>query len=339
MRRSKGTGCITAMKDGRYKYRGLIRIGVNKNGNPKNKVFYGNTKKEVEEKINKFLNQDKPEPKDVIVFNDALDLLFEKSKKEKVKQKTLSIIETTSKILRRQWGENTIKNLYAKEIEEQLLLQQMTVEEKIGQLTQYYADLLINSEADFTGPQLERYLDGISTEYIGSILNFKNAEEAIIIQNHHLKNDRNKIPICFMMDVIHGYRTIYPIPLALGCSFNENIVFDCTKMASREAAAAGVHITFSPMVDYVRDARWGRVMESCGEDPLLNSIMGVTQVNAFRGDDLKNKSNLATCVKHFAAYGAAESGKDYNTVELSEHTLRELYLPAYKACLEAGVDC
>ena len=88
-------------------------------------------------------------------------------------------------------------------------------------------------------------------------------------------------------------------------------------MASREAAAAGVHITFSPMVDYVRDARWGRVMESCGEDPLLNSIMGVTQVNAFRGDDLKNKSNLATCVKHFAAYGAAESGKDYNTVELS----------------------
>lgn len=109
-------------------------------------------------------------------------------------------------------------------------------------------------------------------------------------------------------------------------------------MASREAAAAGVHITFSPMVDYVRDARWGRVMESCGEDPLLNSIMGVTQVNAFRGDDLKNKSNLATCVKHFAAYGAAESGKDYNTVELSEHTLRELYLPAYKACLEAGAD-
>lgn len=108
-------------------------------------------------------------------------------------------------------------------------------------------------------------------------------------------------------------------------------------MASREAAAAGVHITFSPMVDYVRDARWGRVMESCGEDPLLNSIMGVTQVNAFRGDDLKDKSNLATCVKHFAAYGAAESGKDYNTVELSEHTLRELYLPAYKACLEAGV--
>ena len=122
MRRSKGTGCITAMKDGRYKYRGLIRIGVNKNGNPKNKVFYGNTKREVEEKINEFLNQDKPEPKDVIVFNDALDLLFEKSKKEKVKQKTLSIIETTSKILRRQWGENTIKNLYAKEIEEQFLI-------------------------------------------------------------------------------------------------------------------------------------------------------------------------------------------------------------------------
>jgi len=140
------------------------------------------------------------------------------------------------------------------------------------------------------------------------------------------------------MDVIHGFRTIYPIPLALGCSFNPDMVAECSKMAAKEAIAGGVQVTFTPMVDYVRDARWGRVMESCGEDAYLNSIMGATQVKAFQGDDLKNEDTLATCVKHFAAYGGAEAGRDYNTVELSEHTLREHYLPAYKACIDAGVE-
>lgn len=218
------------------------------------------------------------------------------------------------------------------------LIEQMTIEEKIGQLAQYNANLFIHTEADITGPLTSLGLSEDDLKYVGSVLNFKSAQEVCEIQKKHLEEDRNKIPMCFMMDVIHGYRTIYPIPLALGASFDTEMVAECTKMASREAAAAGVQVTFTPMVDYVRDARWGRVMESCGEEPLLNGLMGATQIKAFQGDDLKNPNSLATCVKHFAAYGGAEAGRDYNEVEISEHTLREHYLPAYKACLDAGVD-
>ncbi len=218
------------------------------------------------------------------------------------------------------------------------LIKKMTIEEKIGQLAQYNANLFLNTDADITGPLTSVGITKEDLKTVGSVLNFKSANEAIQIQNNHLSEDPNKIPIIFMMDVIHGYRTIYPIPLAMGCSFDTEMVKECTKMASREAAASGVHVTFTPMVDYVRDARWGRVMESCGEEPMLNGIMGAAQIEAFRGENLKNPDSLATCVKHFAAYGGAEAGKDYNTVELSEHTLREYYLPAYKACLDAGVD-
>lgn len=218
------------------------------------------------------------------------------------------------------------------------LLEQMTLEEKIGQLGQYNANLFIQSGADITGPLTQAGLSEEDLKHVGSILNFKNAEEVCAIQDRHLEQDRNKIPMCFMMDVIHGYRTIYPIPLALGCSFDTDMVAECTRMASKEAAASGIQVTFTPMVDYVRDARWGRVMESCGEEPLLNGLMGAAQIKAFQGDGIDKPDNLATCVKHFAAYGGAEAGRDYNTVELSEHTLREFYLPAYKACIDAGVD-
>ncbi len=218
------------------------------------------------------------------------------------------------------------------------MLKQMTVEEKIGQLAQNNINVIIKSDAEVTGP-LERIgLTKEDVKYIGSFLNFKNAEEAVTAQKKHLAEDRNKIPLVLMMDVIHGYKTIYPIPLALGCSFDTDLVYECSRVAAREASSAGVHVTFTPMVDYVRDPRWGRVMESCGEDPLLNSLMGTVQVKAFHGDGIHKKGNLATCVKHFAAYGGAEAGRDYNTVEISEHTLREFYLPAYKACLDAGVD-
>lgn len=218
------------------------------------------------------------------------------------------------------------------------LLNQMTFEEKIGQLTQYNAIFFTESISDITGPLNNAGLKKEDLKTIGSVLNFQNAQEMIDIQNKHLKEDRNKIPMVFMMDVIHGYKTIYPIPLAMGCSFDISLIEECTKMAAREAASSGVQVTFTPMVDYVRDARWGRVMESCGEEPLLNSLMGVAQIKTFRGESVSNPDSLATCVKHFAAYGGAEAGRDYNTVELSEHTLREFYLPAYKACLDAGVD-
>ena len=218
------------------------------------------------------------------------------------------------------------------------ILKNMTIEEKIGQLMQYNAFLFIDTDAALTGARNTFGLTKKDLEKVGSVLNFANPCEMRKIQDKHLANDRNKIPMLFMMDVIHGFRTIYPIPLALGCSFNQETVAECSRMAAVEASAGGVHLTFTPMVDYVRDARWGRVMETCGEDALVNSIMGATQVKAFQGDDLANKNNIATCVKHFAAYGGAEAGLDYTSVELSEHILREHYFPAYKACLDAGAS-
>lgn len=218
------------------------------------------------------------------------------------------------------------------------ILENMTIREKIGQLSQYNANLFIDTDAAVTGDMQWLGISDEDLNYVGHVLNFKSSVEMRKIQEKHLEKDRNKIPMLFMMDVIHGFRTIYPIPLALGCSFNPDMVAECSKMAAREAISGGVQVTFTPMVDYVRDARWGRVMESCGEDAYLNSIMGATQVKAFQGDDLKNEDTLATCVKHFAAYGGSEAGRDYNTVELSEHTLREHYLPAYKACIDAGVE-
>lgn len=223
-------------------------------------------------------------------------------------------------------------------IDVEKILAQMTIEEKIGQLMQHNANMFIDTDATVTGENVNRL--GLSQEIInnvGSVLNFSSSVEMRAIQDEHLKNDRNKIPMLFMMDVIHGFRTIFPIPLALGCSFDPNLAAECSKMASKEATAGGVQVTFTPMVDYARDARWGRVMETCGEEPLLNGIMGASQIKAFQGEVLSDKTSMATCVKHFAAYGGAEAGRDYNTVELSEHTMREYYLPAYKACIDAGV--
>lgn len=216
------------------------------------------------------------------------------------------------------------------------LLAQMTLEEKVGQLVQLNAMFLGESSAEITGPLEKLGIPHSFMPNVGSTLNFHGVKEMMSIQDRHLSQDRNRIPLIFMMDVIHGYRTIYPIPLALGASFDPDVVTECSKMAAREASAGGVQLTFTPMVDYVRDARWGRVMESCGEDPYLNGIMGAAQVKAFQGDDISDTDSLATCVKHFAAYGGAEAGRDYNIVEISERLLREYYFPAYKACLDAG---
>lgn len=216
------------------------------------------------------------------------------------------------------------------------LLSQMTIDEKIGQLTQCNANFFGESEAEITGPMTNLGLTRENMNSMGSVLNFNSFSEVRKLQENHLKNDRNNIPMLFMMDVVHGFRSIFPIPLAMGCSFDTELVAECTRMAAKEAVAGGVHVTFTPMVDYIRDARWGRVMESCGEEPLINSRMGAAQVKAFQGDDLSDFDNMATCVKHFAAYGGVEAGRDYNTVELSEHVLREYYLPAYKACIDAG---
>ena len=216
------------------------------------------------------------------------------------------------------------------------LLAQMTIEEKVGQLMLLSANFF-GTEVELTGPAQEWGLSPEELSRVGGCLGGKDASTVRKIQEKHLASDRNKIPLMFMNDVIHGFRTIYPINLGLSCSFDPELVGECTRMSAKEAAAGGVHLSFAPMIDLARDARWGRVMESSGEDKILASALGAAQVKAYQGEDLTSSEHIAACVKHFAAYGAGESGRDYNTVDMSERTLREFYLPTYKACIDAGV--
>ena len=216
------------------------------------------------------------------------------------------------------------------------LLDSMTLEEKAGQLVQCNAGQFIANAMEITGPDGELLPTEELNRVMGSVLTFEDAKQAKALQDKHLAADPNKIPLLLMLDVIHGLRTTYPIPLAMGCSFDDELMAECADMARREAAACGVHVTFNPMVDTARDARWGRILETCSEEPLINSRMGAALVRATQGDDLSDPGNVACCVKHYAAYGAGEAGRDYNTVDVSERMLRETYLPAYKACLDAG---
>ena len=214
------------------------------------------------------------------------------------------------------------------------ILQSMTLQQKLAQLSQYNAACLhVGASGEITGPAQELALQKEDIAAVGSTLNFAGAREMLQMQKAHLSADPNKIPMLFMLDVVHGYKTIYPIPLALGASFDTALAEDCAAMASEEMAVAGVHVTFAPMVDLVRDPRWGRCMETTGEDPYLNAEMARAMVRGFQ----KN-GKTAACVKHFAAYGAAEAGRDYNTTDMSERTLRDFYLPAYKAAVEAGAE-
>ena len=218
----------------------------------------------------------------------------------------------------------------------QALLDGMTLEEKAGQLTQCNAGQFISTDAEITGPEGQVLPAEALNRVMGSVLTFENAQQAKQLQDMHLAADRNRIPLLLMVDVIHGMKTTYPIPLAMGCSFDDDLMAECAGMARREAAAAGVHVTFNPMVDTARDARWGRILETCSEEPLINSRMGAAYVRETQGEDLSDPENIACCVKHYAAYGAGEAGRDYNTVELSERILRESYLSAYRACVDAG---
>lgn len=217
------------------------------------------------------------------------------------------------------------------------LLNEMSLEEKIGQLVQllglFYQD---SPDSVVTGPARDL---GITTEDIrlaGSILGTYGAEELKKIQKEYMENHPHHIPMLFMMDVIHGMKTIFPMPLGLGATFDPELVGKAAESAAKEAAVSGLHVTFSPMVDLVRDARWGRVMESTGEDPYLNSLYAKAQVKGFQGEDMSEPGKVCACVKHFAGYGGALAGRDYNTVELSEHTFREFYLKSYKAGIDAG---
>jgi len=219
----------------------------------------------------------------------------------------------------------------------QRLLENMTLKQKLAQVSQFTCDVILkDAQGMITGPSAAFNLDPDDAACVGTIQSLCGAEITVKAQNVHLAEDPNKIPLLFMADIIHGYKTIYPIPLGMGATFDEKIMEECCRMAAKEAAIGGIHVTFSPMVDLVRDARWGRCMESTGEDAYLNSKMAAAHVRGYQGDF--GKYNIACCVKHFAAYGAAEAGRDYNSVDMSEHKLREYYLPAYKAAVDAGCE-
>jgi beta-glucosidase len=218
------------------------------------------------------------------------------------------------------------------------LVNDMTLEEKLAQLTQLSPSYWGRDDSvDLTGPFKHMSLDPQTVNSIGSALNSIGAEEAIGLQDRHLQSSRQRIPLLFMADVIHGLRTIFPIPLATGCSFDMEAVERSAEIAAKESAEAGIHVTFSPMTDLVRDPRWGRIMETPGEDPFLNARVTEHMVRGYQGTNLKDKGRIAACVKHFAGYGAPEGGREYNTVDLSPGVLRDFYLPAYQAAVDAGV--
>lgn len=219
------------------------------------------------------------------------------------------------------------------------LLHQMTLEEKIAQLLQLTANFHEGGESQITGPLEEMGITESMVTASGSVLGLSGAQSVIDVQKSYLSKSRLGIPLMFMADVVHGFKTIFPIPLAIGCSWDTELAEKSAEIAARESAVAGIHVTFAPMVDLVRDPRWGRVMETTGEDPYLNSLFARAFVRGYQGGSLKEEpERLAACVKHFAAYGAPEGGRDYNTVNMSERNLREQYLPAYKAALEEGCE-
>lgn len=212
------------------------------------------------------------------------------------------------------------------------LLKQMTLEEKLGQLNQYSGD---HSQ---TGPNRvsANKLEEIKRGRLGSMLNVHGAETTRMLQEHAMKS-RLKIPLLFAQDVIHGYRITFPIPLAESASWDLEAIEKAARIAGTESAAAGIHWTFAPMVDISRDPRWGRVMEGAGEDTYLGSRIAKARVNGFQGKGIGQLDAVAACAKHFAGYGAAQAGRDYHTVDMSDRTLWEVYLPPFKAAVDAGV--
>ncbi|MDB5131074.1 MAG: bglX 1 [Mucilaginibacter sp.] len=212
------------------------------------------------------------------------------------------------------------------------LLKKMTLAEKIGQLNQY------NGDWEATGPvtpDVGNKLDAIKRGEVGSVLNIVGVKHTRVFQEAAMQS-RLKIPLLFGQDVIHGYSVTFPIPLAEAASWDVQAIEKSARIAATEAAAGGVHWTFAPMVDIARDPRWGRVMEGAGEDPYLGSLIATARVKGFQGKGLGSLDAVMACAKHFAAYGAATGGRDYNSVDMSLRTLWEIYLPPFKAALDAG---
>ena len=203
------------------------------------------------------------------------------------------------------------------------LLARMTLAEKVGQLVQYPSDT----------PDLAAR---VGRGEVGAVLNVTGAAAVNALQRVAVEGSRLRVPLLFGSDVIHGYRTIFPVPLASAASFDLELIERAERIAAREATAAGLKWTFAPMVDIARDPRWGRVVEGAGEDPFLGAAIAAARVRGFQGGDLAGRESLVACAKHYVAYGAAQGGRDYDAADVSEQTLREVYLPPFRAAVRAG---
>lgn len=211
------------------------------------------------------------------------------------------------------------------------LMKKMTLEEKIGQLN------LLTIGIDITGPVLSKNVEAnIKNGYVGAVLNTHTPSAVRKLQDIAVKETRLGIPLFFGLDVIHGHTTMFPIPLGLASSWDMKLIEGTARIAAEESAADGLNWTFSPMVDICRDPRWGRIAEGAGEDPYLGSLIAKAMVKGYQGNSLKDNSSIMSCIKHFALYGAAEAGRDYNTTELNRVTMYNYYLPPYKAAVDAG---
>lgn len=212
------------------------------------------------------------------------------------------------------------------------LMNKMTLREKIGQLNQpaVPGDIVTGQaqNSDVAGK--------IRRDEVGSVLNVRGAEKIKVLQKVAVKESRLKIPLLFGLDVIHGYETVFPIPLSLSCSWDTAAIQRTARIAAQEASADGINWTFSPMVDISRDPRWGRMAEGSGEDPFLGSQIAKAMVKGYQGNDLSLNNTILACVKHFALYGAADAGRDYNTVDMSRWRMFNYYFPPYKAAIDAG---
>lgn len=213
------------------------------------------------------------------------------------------------------------------------LIKQMTLREKLGQLEQF-----VTRKGVVTGPEgVKRDIESaVRKGEVGSFLSIRNRDEALRLQKMAVEESRLGIPLIFGYDIIHGCKIIFPENLAISCSWNIDAVERSARIAAEESAASAIHWTFSPMCDISVDPRWSRVSEGAGEDPYLGAKIAAAMVRGYQGDDLAKSNTIAACVKHFAAYGAAQAGKDYNTVDMSELMFRDIYLPPYRAAVEAG---
>lgn len=216
------------------------------------------------------------------------------------------------------------------------LLGRMTLEEKVGQMNQYVGFWDLTGPAPDSGDAAEKY-EHLRKGYVGSMLNVRGVENVRSVQKIAVEESRLGIPLIIGFDVIHGYETISPIPLAESASWDLEAIRKSSEVAAEEAAAAGINWTFAPMVDITRDARWGRVMEGAGEDPYLGSKIAKARVLGFQGTDLSEHTTIAACAKHFAGYGFSESGREYNTVDVGTSTLNNMIFPPFQATVDAGV--